>query len=78
MKDLTLDKKPLGKEALEKLTAQANRTIMYYYADNGRFADNGFIDAVNENNQRITFCGVGAHHQNGIAENRNKMLTLGA
>ena len=78
MKDLTLDETLLAKEALEKLMAQAGRTIKHYHADNGRFADNGFIDAVNENNQRITFCGVGAHHQNGIIENKNKMLTLGA
>eukprot|EP00957_Ditylum_brightwellii_P000920 73898-Ditylum_brightwellii.AAC.1 len=26
----------------------------------------------------ITFCGIGAHHQNGIIENKNKTLTLGA
>eukprot|EP00957_Ditylum_brightwellii_P053413 4047959-Ditylum_brightwellii.AAC.1 len=26
----------------------------------------------------ITFCGVGAHHQNGIIENKNKTFTLGA
>ena len=66
MKDLTLDETLLAKEALEKLMAQAGRTIKHYHDDNGSFADNGFIDAVNENNQRITFCGVGAHHQNGI------------
>ena len=26
----------------------------------------------------VTFCRVGAHHQNGIIEKKNKMLTLGA
>ena len=78
MKDLTLDETLLAKEALEKLMAQAVRTPMYYHADNGRFANSGFIDAVNKNNQRITFCRVGAHHQNVIVENKNKMLTLGA
>jgi hypothetical protein len=29
-------------------------------------------------NQSITFCGVGGHHQNGIAERKIKELTLGA
>ena len=72
MKDLTLDETLLAKEALEKLMAQAGRTVTHYHADNGRFANNGFIDAVNKSNQRITFCGVGAHHQNGIVENKNK------
>lgn len=33
---------------------------------------------MNKKDQTITFCGVGAHHQNGIIENKNKMLTLGA
>jgi hypothetical protein len=33
---------------------------------------------VNQKDQEITFCAVGAHHQNGIIENKNKMLTLAA
>ncbi len=28
-------------------------------------------------NQTITFCGVGSHHQNGIAEQKTKDITLG-
>ena len=47
-------------------------------ADNGAFAHKGFLDEVNRKDQRITFCAVGAHHQNGIIENKNKMLTLAA
>ena len=26
--------------------------------------------------QKVTFCGVGAHHQNGVAENTINQLTL--
>ena len=78
MRDLTLDETLLAKEAMEKIMAQAGRHVKHYHADNGRFADNGFIDAINSKVQKITFCGVGAHHQNGIIENKNKMLTLGA
>ena len=29
-------------------------------------------------NQKITFCVVGAHHQNGIVKNKNKILTTSA
>ena len=58
--------------------AQAGRTVKHYRADNGRFVDNGFIDAINARDQSISYCGVGAHHQNGVIENRNKILTLGA
>ena len=46
--------------------AQSGQTVEKYHANNGRFYDNGFIDAVNGKDQNITFCGVGAHHQNGI------------
>ena len=56
---------------------QAGQTVKHYHANNGRFADNVFVDAVNEKDQNITFCGVGAHHQNGIIENKNKILTTG-
>jgi hypothetical protein len=44
--------------------------------DNSRFADAGFQKAVKEANQTITFCAVGAHHQNGIVKQRIKELTL--
>ena len=57
--------------------AKAGRYVKHYHADNGRFADNGFIDAITTKDQKIIFCGVGSHHQNGIIENKNKMLTLG-
>jgi len=78
MRDMTLDETLLAKSAWEKVMAQAGRTVRHYHADNGRFADNGFIDSINDSDQKITFCGVGAHHQNGIVENKNKILTQGA
>ena len=58
--------------------AQANRTVKHYHADNGAFAHKGFLDEVNWKDQKITFCAVGAHHQNGIMKHKNKMLTLAA
>ena len=47
MRDLSLAETLLAKEAMEKVMAQAGRTVTHYHADNGRFADNGFVDAVN-------------------------------
>jgi hypothetical protein len=38
----------------------------------------GFREDCLHNNQVITFCGVGSHHQNSIAERKIKDLTLGA
>ncbi|KAL7532041.1 hypothetical protein ACHAXR_004390 [Thalassiosira sp. AJA248-18] len=78
MRDMTLDETLLAKSAFEKVVAQAGHTNKHYHADNGRFADNGFIDSINDSDQKITFCDVGAHHQNGIVENKNKILTQGA
>jgi len=37
-------------------------------ADNGVSKANVFIQHIREHNQRIRYCGVNAHHQNGIAE----------
>ena len=51
---------------MEKLMSQAGRNVKNYHADNGRFAENGSIDAINTKDQKNFFCGVGAHHQNGI------------
>jgi hypothetical protein len=71
-----VDEAKLAVKAFEKVMAQANCTVKHYHADNGAFAHKGFLDKVNWKDQKITFCAVGAHHQNGIIENKNKMLTL--
>ena len=78
MRDFTLDETLLAKAAFEKVLAQAGRQVKHYHADNGRFADKGFKDDTNEKNQKLTFCAAGAHHQAGIIENKNKILTQGA
>jgi hypothetical protein len=75
MKDLTLPETLLAKMVFEKLCARADQSVKHYHADNGRFSDTVFLAACNKLNQTIEFCGVGAHHQNGIVENRNKQLT---
>ena len=62
MRDLSLSETLLAKEKLVKLMAQAGRTFKHYQADNGRFSDNGCIDAIYQKYQYITFCEVGVHH----------------
>jgi hypothetical protein len=75
MKDLTTIETLLAKLAFEKLCAKADCSVKHYQANNGWFSDNEFLAACNNLNQTIEFCGVSAHHQNGIVENRNKLLT---
>eukprot|EP00957_Ditylum_brightwellii_P022844 1723792-Ditylum_brightwellii.AAC.1 len=47
-----------------------------YHKDNGRFGEKAFRATCDEQGQDITFCGMRAHHQNGIAENWIKLLAL--
>ena len=42
---------------------QARQTVKKYQAENGKFSENGFIHAINQKDQKITFFGVGAHCQ---------------
>jgi hypothetical protein len=62
--DSTMD----SKIAYKHLTSSFGVDIKGYHADNGQFADLSWKDACNYLNQNSTFCGIGAHHQNGIAE----------
>ena len=71
MRDLSLTETFLAKSAMEKVMAQTGQTVKHYHADNGQFSENGFIDAVSGKDRKITFCGIGVHHQNGIIENKN-------
>ena len=46
--------------------------------NNGRYADKNFLEQVDKHEQKITFYGVGVHHQNGISESAVKIHTLRA
>jgi hypothetical protein len=59
-----------GKEAFEQYAKSHGVTIKHYHADNGRFKDKLFMNSIEKNKQTISFSGVGAHHQNGVAEKR--------
>ena len=72
MHEFTTEEPLLAKAAWEKILSQAGRVVKHFHADNDRFADNGFVEAINKKDQTITFCSIGAHHQNGIVENKTK------
>ena len=67
-----------GKIAYERVAKQYGVKIKAYRADNLRFNDEDFTDHCEKANQEYTYCGVGAHHQNGIAEAKNKTISYGA
>jgi hypothetical protein len=63
-----------AKEAFEAFARNIGVRIQNYHSDNGRFADNGFMNSVKKQQQTISFCGVNAHFQNGIPEKRIRYL----
>ena len=49
-----------------------------YHVDNGRIVEKEFVDEVIERNQVTSFCGVGAHNQNGTSEQNIGEITTRA
>ena len=48
----------LAKQAFECFARDLGVKILHYPANNGRFADNGFIKACKDNNQGLSYCGI--------------------
>jgi len=57
-----------GKTIFEHLAASNGIKVKAYRADNGIMACQEYVNHVKINQQNITYCGVNAHEQNGIAE----------
>ena len=73
-KRLTSEETVMAKHAFERSADQRGVKIIHYHADNGRFEDNAFIADCKAQRQGLTYCGVNAHFQNGIAERRIRDL----
>ena len=63
-----------GKKAFETYARRHGITIKNYLADNGIFKANLWVDECKRQGQGLTFAGVNAHHQNGVAERRIREL----
>ena len=66
-----------AKFAFEKMSREHGVQIKRYHADNSRFVSPTFMLACNKLHQTYSYCGVGSHHQNGVAEAKVKQLTQG-
>ena len=73
-KRVTSEETVMVKQAFERSVEQRGVKITHYHADNGRFADNAFIKDCQANRQSLSYCGVNAHFQNGIADRRIRDL----
>ena len=76
MPDATGDSTMEAKNAFEQYCMTRNVVSKHYRADNGRFAENSFREDCVRKMKNLTFCGVGAHHKNGVSERIIKYLTL--
>jgi len=63
-----------AKNAFEMYARSHGMTVEHYHANNGRFAENKFHKAVAQKGQTLSFCGINAHWQNGVAERRIREL----
>ena len=71
---LTSEETLEAKKAFEAHCRQHHVKVQHYHADNGRFADNLFVQDTVENGQTISYCGVNAHWKNGVAERMIRTL----
>ncbi|KAG7357919.1 integrase core domain containing protein [Nitzschia inconspicua] len=70
----TTDETLAAKHSFEAFARTHAIRIQHYHADNGRFAENLWTDDIQKQGQTMSYCGVSAHWQNGIAEKRIKDL----
>jgi hypothetical protein len=56
------------KRAFESFAVEQSVKIQHYHWDNGQFSGNAFKQAFHNQCQQLTFCGINAHFQNGIAK----------
>lgn len=63
-----------GKEAFERHMASMGVKVQHYHADNGVFRSRLWEQHCYDKRQGLTFAGVNAHHQNGMAERRIRLL----
>jgi hypothetical protein len=68
MTRLTSEETMEAKQAFEHFADQHGDHILHYRCNNRQFADNVFKNSCSAKGQQLTFCGVNAHIQNGIAE----------
>ena len=75
MKDTTAESTLDAKNSYERLMQLHGHKVLGYNADNGRFAEKVFVKDCKDKAQKLFFCGVGSHHQNGIVKQRIKSIS---
>jgi hypothetical protein len=76
--DLSSDSTLDAKLAYEKKAHTFGVAMSGYHANNGQFAESAWKQSCKVLNQSFSYCGVGAHHQNGVAEHLIRDLSNAA
>ena len=63
-----------GKKEFEKYARYRGVQIQHYHADKGIFKSKLWVLDCQLSRQRITYAGVGAHHQNGVSKRKIRVL----
>jgi GAG-pre-integrase domain len=63
-----------SKRAFEVFARSHGVQVLHYHSNNGRFIENEWQNHAKLAGQTVSYAGVGAHHQNGIAEKRIRDL----
>ena len=58
----------IAKRNFEQLMYDKGVSVKQYRSDSGVFSSSEFENEIKRENQTITYSGVGAQHQNGVAE----------
>ncbi len=64
-----------SKHILERFAYDKGVKIKHYHSDNGVFASTAFRTDCESMSQKLSFSGVGAHHQNGVVERNIKTVS---
>ena len=73
-REASLEETLEAKKAFERYAHSMGIKVKAYHADNGIFKAKGWVQACLDQQQPLTFSGVGAHHTNGKAERRIREL----
>ena len=65
----------LSKRGFECSAKSCRVQVQTYHGDNGIFKSKEFQDSLTKSEQELRFPGVGAHHQNGVAERTIRIVT---
>ena len=65
----------ISKRAFERAAKSCGVKVQSYHGDNGIFKSKEFQAALTKEEQQLKFSGVGAHHQNGVAERSIRTVT---